>query len=154
MNRDILSKEFELLKDDLIEAYDAKGMRASGKWAEGLEVEAEINRAVLWGYEYSQQLETGRSPGKQPPSDVIEQWIIDKGIASSIDNEISISSLAYLIARKIGREGWKREDYGGVELISDIVTEKRLQNIINEVGEAKLIEYSTEITNLIEELAA
>mgnify|MGYP000232899996 CR=1 FL=1 len=153
-SQQVLSKEFELLKQDLIDAYDSKGMRASGEFAEGLEVDAEINRGVLWGYEYSQQLETGRQAGKQPPSDVIEQWIEDKGIASQIEGNIKISSLAYLIARKIGREGWYREDYGGVELISQIVTEQRLQKILDEVGDARLIEYSTEIITLIKELAA
>lgn len=153
-SQQVLSKEFELLKQDLIDAYDSKGMRASGNFAEGLEVEAEINRGVLWGYDYAQQLETGRLPGKQPPSSVIEQWIKDKGIASRIQNDISISSLAYLIARKIGREGWNREDYGGIELISQVVTEQRLQKILDEVGDAKLIEYSSEIITLIEELAA
>lgn len=154
MSEQILSKEFESLKNDLIKAYDAKGMRSSGKWADGLEVETEINRAVLWGYEYTQQLETGRQAGKQPPSQVIEQWIVDKGISNQIQGQISISSLAYLIARKIGREGWNREGYGGVDLVSDIITEQRLQKIINEVGEARLIEYSTELTILIKELAA
>lgn len=157
----VLSKEFESLKEDLIKAYDAKGMRASGKFAEGLEVESEINRAVLWGYDYSQQLETGRgkndgSSGKNWDTwkQDIEQWILDKGIASRINDNITISSLAYLIARKIWREGWKREEHGGVELISEIVTEQRLQKIIDEVGEARLIEYSTQIETLIEELAA
>jgi len=153
MSKQILSTEFEFLKLDLIEAYDAKGMRSSGKWADSLEVESEINRVVLWGLEYSQQLETGRQPGKQPPTSVIEQWIYDKGIANQIEGKITVSSLAYLIARKIGREGWKREEYGGVELISEIVTEQRLQKIIDQVGEVKLIEYSTEIFNLINEMA-
>jgi len=153
MSKEILSTEFEFLKADLIEAYDAKGMRSSGAWADALEVESEINRVVLWGLEYSQQLETGRQPGKQPPTSVIEKWIYDKGIANQIQGEITVSSLAFLIARKIGREGWKREEYGGVELISEIVTEQRLQKIIDQVGEVKLIEYSTEIFNLINEMA-
>lgn len=154
MSKEVLSKEFELLKSDLIKAYDTKGMRASGDFATSLEVEVEINHAILWGNSYAQQLETGRLPGKQPPSSVIEDWIRDKGLASRINGEISISSLAFLIARKIGRGGWKREEYGGVELISGIVTEQRLQKILDEVGEARLIEYSTEIVSLIEELAA
>lgn len=154
MSKEVLSKEFELLKSDLIKAYDAKGMRASGDFAASLEVDVEINHAILWGNAYAQQLETGRLPGKQPPSSVIEEWIVDKGIANSINGAISISSLAYLIARKIGREGWKREGYGGVELISDVITEARLQKILDEVGEARLIEYSSEILVLIEELAA
>ncbi len=150
----VLSQEFESLKNDLISAYDSKGMRASGKFAEELEVWTSDNHAILWGEKYAEQLEDGRNSGKQPPSDMIEQWIYDKGIAAKIDGEISVSSLAFLIARKIGREGWKREEHGGVNLISEIITENRLQKILNEVGEAKLIEFSSHLQSLVQELEA
>lgn len=152
MSKRTLSIEFESLKDDLIKAYDAKGMRASGQWANALEVVVEPNRATLLGLDYSQQLETGRKSGKQPPSEAIEQWIYDKGIAQQIQNEISVSSLAYLIARKIGREGWKREEHGGVELISEVITEQRIQRIIDEVGTARATAYATDIIILLQEL--
>lgn len=146
-----LSKEFELLKEDLIKAYDAKGMRASGKFADGLEVITKDNglNAQLWGEDYAQQLETGRKAGKFPPINAIEQWIKDKGIANRIQGQISISSLAFLIARKIANSGWKREQYGGVELISQVITDERIQRIINEVGEEQAIIYSTQIINFI-----
>lgn len=151
-NKQILSKEFNILKDDLIKAYDAKGMRASGDWVDQLEVYTEDNIAILFGADYSEQLESGRNSGKQPPVEVIEQWIYDKGIDARIEGEITVSSLAFLIARKIGREGWDRRDYGGVDLISDIVTPVRIQKIIDEVGDARLIEFTSEITNLLKQL--
>lgn len=43
----------------------------------------------------------GRKPGKQPPIDTIVKWIEDKRI--SYDG--SLRSFAYLVARKIGKEG-------------------------------------------------
>jgi hypothetical protein len=153
MSSAILSKEFELLKDDLIKAYDAKGMRASGKFAESLEVKVNGLTAQLWGESYAQQLETGRRAGKFPNISAIEQWIKDKGIANRIQGEISITSLAFLIARKIAQRGWKREEYGGVELISEVVTDVRIQKIIDEVGVEQAMIYSTEIINLTKELA-
>tara|TARA_R110002012_G_scaffold306463_1_gene511188 strand:- start:138 stop:605 length:468 start_codon:yes stop_codon:yes gene_type:complete len=152
MNKEILSKEFESLKTDLIIAYDAKGMRASGNWAEQLEVFTEENRAIIFGEDYSEQLDKGRAAGKRPPVKDIEDWIYAKGLDARIQNEISVSSLAFLIARKIGREGYDRQGYGGVDLISEIVTEQRLQKIINEVGEAKLIEFTSEIFDLFRQL--
>lgn len=152
MSKEVLSQEFELLKQDLIEAYDRKGMRASGDWANSIETQIEENRAILLGLEYSQQLETGRRSGKQPPRQVIEDWIVNKGIAQRIQGQISISSLAYLIGRKIAREGWKREGFGGVGLISEIITDERLQRILDEVGGARLIAYSSEIIQLVREL--
>ena len=150
----LLFKEFELLKDDLIEAYENKGMRASGNFVDELEVFTERNRAILFGADYTQQLESGRNPGNQPPTSVIEQWIYDKGIVAQIRDNISVSSLAFLIARKIGREGWNREGYGGVNLVTDIVTDERIQKIIDQVGQARAIEFSSEIENLINELEA
>jgi hypothetical protein len=153
MSSQVLSREFEALKTDLIQAYDAKGMRASGKFAETLEVKVTGLTAQLWGENYAQQLETGRKSGKFPPIDAIKKWIEDKGIASRIQGEISISSLAFLIARKIAREGWKREQFGGVELISEVVTEQRMQKIIDEVGAEQALIYSTEIIKITQELA-
>ena len=146
---EVLQKEFDLLRIDLIKAYDAKGMRASGKWADSLQVESSPLSGVITGLNYSQQLETGRKAGRFPPISSIEDWIRDKGI-STID--ISISSLAFLIARKIAREGWKREEYGGVELISEVVTDARMQSIIDKVGDVYAVEISTDIIKLIKEI--
>ena len=151
MSSQVLSKQFEALKKDLIIAYDAKGMRASGKFADSLEVRVEGLTAQLWGENYAQQLETGRKSGKFPPIDAIKKWIEEKGIASRIQGEISVGSLAFLIARKISREGWKREQFGGVELISQVVTDQRMQKIIDEVGVEQALKYTTEITKMIEE---
>lgn len=44
----------------------------------------------------------GRRPGKQPPSNKILDWIQSRGISA---DGIKDSSLAFLIARKIGRVG-------------------------------------------------
>jgi hypothetical protein len=153
MSSKVLSQQFELLKKDLIIAYDAKGMRASGKFADTLEVQVTGLTARLFGEDYSQQLETGRKAGRFPPINAIEQWIKDKGIANRIQGEISISSLAFLIARKIARNGWKREEYGGVQLISEVVTDARIQKIIDEVGAEQALIYSTEIIKLVNEIA-
>jgi len=150
-----LSEQFELLKKDLITAYDQKGMRASGDFANSLEVVMKDNgtTAQLWGNDYAQQLETGRKAGKFPPISVIEKWIDDKNIASRLNGEITKKQLAFLIARKIAREGWKREGYGGVELISEVVTDERIQKIIDEVGIEQAFIYQTKIIKLIKELA-
>ena len=148
-SEEVLNKEFDLLRTDLIKAYDAKGMRASGKWADSLEVEVSPLSAVITGLEYSQQLETGRKAGRFPPISDIEDWIRSKGIATI---DISISSLAFLIARKIAREGWKREGYGGVELISEVVTDKRMQDIIDKIGDVKAVEITTDIIKLIKQI--
>lgn len=150
---DILLKEFESIKADLITAYDRKGMRASGQFADNLEVRQTLRGVQLWGLSYAQQLETGRNAGKFPPIDAIKQWIEDKGIASRLNGEITKNQLAFLIARKIAREGWKREGFGGIELISEVITEQRIQSIIDKVGEEILLKYTSDIIKMVKEIA-
>lgn len=150
---EILVQEFESIKKDLIEAYDKKGMRASGNFANSLEVVNSTFGVKLLASNYAQQLETGRQGGKFPPINAILQWIEDKGIASRLNGEITKNQLAFLIARKIAREGWKREGFGGVELISEVITEQRIQSIIDKVGEKVTLQYTTEIINLVKSIA-
>jgi len=53
---------------------------------------------------YALPVETGRKPGKWPPIDAIEMWVIRKlGIAAGAESR----SVAFVIARKIGESGTK-----------------------------------------------
>lgn len=135
MVTEVLQSEFEALKNELIAKYDELGMRASGNFAESLEVQVNDTKAILLGANYAEQLEYGRKAGKFPPIAQIEKWINDKGIMSKIQGKISVSSLAFLIARKIARVGWKREEFGGVELITQVVTPERIQQILDKVSD-------------------
>jgi len=151
-----LIKGFELIKTDIAILYDTKGMRASGDFVESLEVEVVDTEkgynAKLWGNDYAQQLETGRKAGSFPNIAMIRKWIIDKGVFTQALQTISLSSLAFLIARKIANEGWKRERFGGVELISAIITPERIQMIIDEVGAVEAMKIATEIKGMLNEL--
>jgi hypothetical protein len=143
---------FELIKQDIIALYDEKGMRASGKFAESLEVEASEYNVKLWGEDYAQQLETGRNSGGFPPLADIRKWIIDKGVFAEALRTITLSSLAFLIARKIANSGWNRERFGGVELISQIVTPERIQMIIDQVGAVEAFRVETEIIQMFNKI--
>ena len=150
---EFLVQEFESIKKDLIEVYEKKGMRASGNFANSLEVVNSTFGVKLLGDAYAQQLETGRKNGKFPPINSILKWIEDKGISNRLNSEITKNQLAFLIARKIAREGWKREGFGGVELISEVITEQRIQSIIDKVGEKLTLQYTSEIITLVKEIA-
>lgn len=149
---DVLKAEFKLLAEELIELYDKKGMRASGKFADDTEVKTSELSAQLLSAQHAQQLETGRKAGRFPPIKMIEQWITSKGVFNEALRKIKISSLAFLIARKIARSGWNRSENGGVNLISEVVTDERIQTIIDKVGEVSLTLYTSEIEGLIKEL--
>lgn len=153
-----MNQEFELLKNDLIKAYDAKRMRASGKTADSLEVETGNDSVKLLGSSVFDQLEYGRGQTKSGGSkgsgkliDAIKQWISDKGIVSNIKNDNNNKALAFLIARKIHRQGWNRQGYGGVNLVSEVITTQRIQSIINKVGNSLTI---TLVNRLEKELIA
>lgn len=57
--------------------------------------------------DYWKYVEYGRRPGKMPPIDAIEQWVKVKPVVpNAINGRVpDTRQLAFLIARKIGREG-------------------------------------------------
>ncbi len=139
-----IDKEINLLVKELIEAYDAKGMRASGRWAKSVETEIVGTKGIIRANDYTQQLEFGRNAGGFPPIDQIEQWVKDKNIVS-VDDKINTRTLAFLIARKIAREGYNREGYGGVELVSSVLTPQRVKKVIQGISDVA----SVEVVNLL-----
>jgi len=128
--KEILKEEFDLLAYDLIEKHKQLGMKSRGKWIDSLEVEIGEEKAVLIGADYTEQLEFGRNKGKFPPISMIKEWILNKRLKF----DIPISSLAFLIARKISKKGYQREKFGGVELVSLVLTERRIDSIIKRIG--------------------
>lgn len=63
-----------------------------------------LNYSTDYDAEYALYVEFGRKAGKRPPSDNILEWVINKGIAT-LDS--GAKSVAFLIARSIGRKGSK-----------------------------------------------
>lgn len=64
---------------------------------------ASIDGRVFNPIAYGMPVELGRSAGKQPPSSALELWVRRKlGVP-----ENRVKSVAFLVARKIGRQGTK-----------------------------------------------
>lgn len=121
--------EFEQLRQEVIAYYHSSGRAASGRWASTVQVQELPNGFTLVADDYI----NGRGPGKPPPSAAIEQWIAQKGIAARLGKEISVSSLAFLIARKIARMGWQPKE-GQDNLIAQVVTPERIQQLMDKVA--------------------
>jgi len=145
---EILEQEFQRLRQELIQKHIELGMVASGNWVNSLSQEVTGRKATIWGTDYTVQLVEGREPGKFPPINAIEKWINDKGIQPK-DN-IPISSLAFLIARKIAREGTEYYKQGGTDLISAVITPERVQEIINKVGDEMITDVYTYINRRLQ----
>lgn len=148
----ILEREFEAIKTDLIKKYDELGMRASGNWARSLDVRVSGLTAKLLGPKYTEQLVFGRKPGKFPPIAAIERWIREKGL-KPIEDNLKISSLAFLIARKISQEGTQYFQQGGTDLIDSVITPRRIQSIIGKVSVFFVNEFVLTITNQLKEIS-
>lgn len=84
----------------------------------------------------------GRGPGKMPPREPIEKWVVAKGGGSAAERR----SRVYLIRRKIAREGtdrWKDNDnFLGINRDQPVneaeIFQRAKQEIINRVNNIKL----------------
>jgi hypothetical protein len=149
----ILAEEMELIKRDLIIKHKELGMKSSGKWIESVEANTNRLNGVILAEHYTEQLVNGREPGRFPPVKAIEQRIIDKGI-QPFDSNLKISSLAFLIARKIAREGTRYFQEGGTDLVDAVITPARIQRIIDRVTEFQISSFTSDITGLFQKLSA
>lgn len=134
-NAEIIRLELEKIGEEAKVIYRASGKRVTGKWEEGVRVESSPNKGVLWSYAYL----AGRGPTKKGndggPTLVqrIEQWLRDKWGAGAVKEKMSISSLAYIIARKIHREGTDKAHH--LNVFEKVLTPARIQSIIDKVSE-------------------
>lgn len=107
---ELVSSELEALKQRIIENHRSAGQVASGRTIDSLKVEITEDGGVLWGRSAFGTLETGRKGGKVPAGfwKIIRQWMDDKGIQVEKPD-----SFAYLVARKIAKEGTQLFRNGG-----------------------------------------
>lgn len=98
-------------------------------------------------FNYIMTLEDGRRPGKQPPTEPILKWVQERGITPS---DISQESLAFLIARKIGREGSLVFRLGGnTGIISQVQSEDWiLENFIRPLAQFYVSEFENQFAGL------
>lgn len=141
-NQRILIEEMEAVKADILAVYNASDKRTSGEFEQGLELKYEPNKASLLGYEYL----AGRRAGKMPPIEAIEKWLIQKGI-KPIESAMKISTLAYLIARKISREGTKKESQ--LQIYKQVITPERIQNIMTKISQINVQLFVWELNEML-----
>lgn len=132
----MLTEVFEQAKRDIIANHERAGQVASGKTRDSLSVEVTSDTtsatATMYGRKYFAALETGAKPWakqyKHPPRPFVEtiaKWMADKGIEG-------VS--AYLVARKIMREGSKLYRDGGRQDVFTPVMEDIEQRIDAELS--------------------
>lgn len=129
--QDIVFVELEDLRIRISDNIQSSGRQASGRTAKSMHTEKSDTGVTLLGRRAFTSLETGRKPGKAPSGfyRIIQQWVIDKGI--SFDSVSKRNSFAYLVSRKIAREGTKLYRDGGA---SDVYS-KEIPTAIRRIKE-------------------
>lgn len=105
MNRtDYIQQAFDALIKNISASSQAAGQVVSGKTIASLNTRNISDYGgQLWGASYLGVLDAGRRPGKFPPLAPIRDWVLARGIDRAW--QMSSHSAAYIIARKIAREG-------------------------------------------------
>lgn len=89
----------------------AEGKNASRRLSDSVQTVLEASQALITlrgsALDYWKYVDQGRRPGKMPPEVPILAWIRTKRIAPELTKRWQLRSLAYVIRRKIGREGIK-----------------------------------------------
>ena len=138
---ELVASELEALKQRIIENHRNAGQVASGRTIASLKVEITEDGGVLWGRSAFGTLETGRKGGKVTAGfwKIIRQWMDDKGIQVEKPD-----SFAYLVARKIAKEGTQLFRNGGR---SDIYSPE-VKDTVDRVSDGIGILFGSEVEHI------
>lgn len=130
------------------QALQNKGIDASGTLSQtasstieidGTKLIISLNLEPYWKY-----VEYGRRAGKMPPIDAIARWITIKPIVPNPTNGRvpDTRQLAFLIARKIGREGIE-----GRKPITEMVYSDTVETMLNDIKSAIVGQLKEQLLN-------
>ncbi|KKB55321.1 hypothetical protein [Parabacteroides gordonii] len=141
--QNIIFEELEDLRKRIISNIDSTGRRASGRTSGSMHTDVSENRGILFGRMAFETLETGRKPGKVPAGfyQIIKQWVIDKGI--SFDSQSERNSFAYLVSRKIAREGTQLYRMGSDADVYTTEVPETIERIKDRVGFLMRLEFES-----------
>lgn len=136
--------------DGLIQDATQKGQKIP---TSSLRFEADAQSAALYAPDYFKYLIYGRGPGKQPPPPAMLSWVqanpdaMDR--ARAVFKYITEEGLAYIIGRKIGREGTdiflgKRP---GIDLLG--VMEKNMPDLLKELAKNEVVKIATDLRSAV-----
>lgn len=151
-NDEIIKEEIDAILVDIIDVYNKSGRRASGEFEKGLEAVYEHNKGTIRGFVYLAGRGATKKKGKagEPTlQDQILSWLKTKGIRP-LNKKMKLRSLAYLIARKIHKEGTKRSEW--LKVYEEVITPERIDSIIDRISALNVNKIITTITAELEVL--
>lgn len=158
----IYTKHLESLRLKLIKVYKDEGIIASGEYERQLEWTASgFSRKgnyifTMLGPKHAWNMENGREPGRFPPISSIIKWIeVKKGLPSIFKDKKE--QFAFLIARKIARDGIQVPNkYNKGKIVSRVLEqflENDVQEMIKELGVVFSDQLSEDIIKIFKEVA-
>lgn len=134
---------------ELVLNYIKMGLRALGTFERGLVYETTDGSIEIKAPLHARVMETGRRAGKFPPMDDILKWV-KLGKIVKRDN-IKDEQLAFLIARKIAREGIKVPNkHNAGKVISSVLLDGRINALLEEIEQKESQNVSEEIFKFYE----
>ena len=139
LDRKTLDEFDKKLISDLRKSLDAAGTTASGKTKDSLNSDITFDSYKLYGRKFIFGLEYGRKPssptGNGSLKEIILEWIKVKPIIPK--DGISQDTLAFLITRKIHREGdllhSTKQNFRGMKaptgIINDVINDGRIKEL-------------------------
>ena len=138
----------------LIDNYTKKNIRASGRFADSLNVEVTDNSVKLAGNKYIGGVIFGRRPNTNSSPEAIEKW--SRGMAWTMSEWVQKKGgeggwfHGYSIAKKIATQGWTIPNKHGNDgkLLTDTFTEESIKDLTRQVGNM----YFTDIKQITQQI--
>jgi hypothetical protein len=148
-----VTESLELFREAMKEQLSSKNINASGKLDDSIEdvmvtsdgfVSGSVRALSYWYYtNYGRGPTVRGSSGKGVVKAAIRQWIDDKGITprdGANGQKVTKDELAFLIARKIHREGYEAKLYISeveeqvIPIVSDIIEQALFKDLDNGIN--------------------
>lgn len=153
---DLLKVEIGLIVEDVKKAYRASGKRVTGNFEDGVEVVYSSNdsgvKGTIKGFTYlaGRGKTKNSSAGTPTLKEQILDWLKDRGIRP-IEPKMSLKALAFVISRKIHREGTDSKRH--LQVYEDVITQERIFDIIDKFAKINVNRIVNEITAELKILA-
>jgi hypothetical protein len=113
----------DFMVDKLVKVLDEQGHRATGELQDTMRsVVTTTNKGfeiTIFGKDYAKAVDKGSPPGTKVSIEALAEWVETKGIATG---DVAIKSIAFLIQRKIFKEGtiqFRENKKGFIEVMLD-----------------------------------
>ena len=129
--------------------YKKSAVNASGNLDRSITYAILPNGLEIYANEYVYYVIYGRKPGRQPPYQVIRDWIDDKGIQPDSGNtDKDKDSFAWAIVKSMAKKGTTiYRTFGGVDngLFSEIFDTESLVQLQDDLVDASMVEYESNL---------